>query len=469
MMDRWECSDCYEENFDYESRCPYCGNLNKMQRLYQIFDDAGHTLFAVGGCVRHHLMGVEPNDIDFATSARPEETVEILHAAGMAHIPLGIEFGTIQTVLDGEKVEITTFRCSESYKKGDRKPSVVFGNSIDEDLIRRDFTFNALARAADGSIIDLFGGEDDLANGIIRTPGDPSVAFTDDPLRLLRAARFVARGMGEIERMTLNAMCVHKDLLLDLSAERVFEEMTKLLMVKDPVAGLRVLEEIGAFSVLFPEMNPVLDFDQDTGKWHHLSIWEHTLVVVENTPAIPEVRWAALFHDVAKPVCWSKTGTGIHFLRHDHVGSESWDSVAVRLKCSNEFKDHVSKLIFEHQCLRNEMGIKGIRRLIHRLGDRLDNLFAHTRADIKGHIPHIVKPKLAELDELRKRVDAVLDGPTPVTNKMPRGTGDLVSAATGIKPGPELGAVMRKLQQMMVDGELSASSDFAAVAKSLRK
>lgn len=441
-----------------------------MEKLFQAFHSAGHDLFEVGGCVRDSLLGVEPNDIDFATDARPEKTMEILRQAGMKVIPIGLEFGTVQTILDGEKVEITTFRCKESYTKGSRKPEVVFGDNIKDDLARRDFTFNAIAvRIGPGSIVDPFGGKDDLANEIIRTPGDPVVAFTDDPLRILRAARFVARGMGQIERETLNAMCVCKDLLLDLSVERVFEEMTKLLMAKDPVAGLRALEEIGIFSVLFPEMNPVLDFTEDVGKWHHLSVWEHTLMVVDNTPAIPEVRWAALFHDVAKPMCWSKHDkTGVHFLKHDKFGAEIWDSVARRLKASNSFREHVRDLIFEHQCLRNEMGVKGIRRLIHRLGDRLDNLFHHTRADIIGHTPHIVEPKLKELDELRRRVDEVLAGPKPVTNKLPRGTGDVVCEALGIKPGPELGVIMKRLQRMMVNGDVTATSDFAKVAKGIK-
>lgn len=438
-----------------------------MERLHKAFTDAGHSLFEVGGCVRDRLMGVEPKDVDFATSAKPEETMEILRQVGLKVIPIGLEFGTVQTIIGDEKVEITTFRCQESYTKSSRKPEVVFGDTIEADLVRRDFTFNALARAADGSIVDLFNGVSDLANGIIRTPGDPSMAFIDDPLRMLRAARFVARGTGRIHVDTRDAMIKHRELVLDLSAERVFEEMTKLLMAKDPVSGLRALDDTGIFRVLFPEMVPVLDFTKDTGKWHHLSVWEHTLMVVESTPAIPEVRWASLFHDVAKPVCWSKTGTGIHFLRHDHVGSEIWDSVARKLKASNSFREHVRDLIFEHQCLRNEMGVKGIRRLIHRLGGRLDNLFHHTAADIKGHTPHIVIPKLAELDELRSRVDAVLAGPDPVTNRMPRGTGDVVCEALGIKPGPELGAVMQRLQKMMIDGDLSATSDFAAAAKKL--
>lgn len=425
-----------------------------MKELFKAFHDADHTLFKVGGCVRDFVMGLDSNDIDFATSARPEQIKEILRAAQLKVITIGERFGTIQTIIDGEKIEITTFRCAESYKKGDRKPLVVFGDTIESDLARRDLTFNSLAQDVDGTIIDLFGGVADADNGIIRTPGNPNTAFTEDPLRILRTARFVARGMGKIHPDTAQAMREHRELVLDLSVERVFEEMTKLLVAKDPVAGLRVLDKAGVLSVLFPELIPVLEFDEDTGKWHHLSIWEHTLMVVDNTPAISEVRWGALFHDSAKPQCWSKKDGNVHFYRHDVVGSEIFESVATRLRCSNAFKAHVSKLIFEHQNLRNSMGVKGIRRLIHRLGDKLDNLFHHTRADIISHVPHIVEGKLAELDELRSRVSAVLDGPEPVTNKMPRGTGDLVCETLGIKPGPKLGKIMKKLQQMLIDGDI---------------
>lgn len=436
-----------------------------MTDLFRIFNDAGHSIFMVGGCVRDSLLGVKSNDIDYATSARPKETIKILEGAGLLAIPIGMEFGTIQTIIDGEKVEITTYRCAESYTKGSRKPTVKFGDTIRDDLVRRDFTINALAKNAHGFVIDLFDGQSDLANKIIRTPSNPVDAFTDDPLRILRAARFVAREFGQIERETLNAMCVCRDLVSELSAERVFEEMTKLLMAQDPVAGLRVLEETGVLPILFPELNPVLRFNLEVGKWHHLSIWEHTLAVVDLTPPIPEVRWAALFHDVAKPGCWSKDHKGVHYLQHDKRGAEIWNSIARRLKVSNDFREHVFTLIKEHQCLRNEMGVKGIRRLIHRLGDCLDHLFIHTQADIMAHVPHIVVPKLNELDELRRRVNEVLAGPEPVTGQLPKGTGDVVCEALGIKPGPELGTVMKRLQKMLINGDLSLSSDFAKAAK----
>lgn len=434
-------------------------------KLAQAFIDAGHELFEVGGCVRDKLLGVEPNDVDFATSASPDQTSEILANAGFKVIPIGIEFGTIQTEVAGEKVEITTFRCKESYTKGSRKPAVVFGKTIQEDLARRDFTFNAIAyRVGPGSIVDPFGGASDLAAGVIRTPGDPTVAFTDDPLRMLRAARFVARGLGDIHETTLKAMIDHRKLVHDLSAERVFEEMTKLLVSANPVKGLEVLEVTGLLGELFPELQTVVDFREDPGRWHRLPVWEHTLEVVAGVSPVSEVRWAALFHDVAKPMCWSVTDTGTHFYEHDHVGAKVWEIVAGRLKTSRKFRETVSQLIWEHQNLRNQMGPKGVRRLIHRLGDNLDLLFDLAQSDIRAHVEHIVEPKLKELAALHARVRKVWAGPAPVTNRLPKGTGNLLQTKLGLK-GPDLGVVMKRLQKMMVEGTITAESDLVKVAK----
>lgn len=433
-------------------------------RLHQAFRDAGHELFEVGGCVRDRLLGVKPNDVDFATDCLPDRTISILGAAGFKAIPIGIEFGTVQTLVGGEKVEITTFRCAESYTKGSRKPGVVFGKSIEEDLARRDFTFNAMAWYR--GLIDPFGGEADLLNGVIRTPIDPITSFTDDPLRMLRACRFVARGMGEIERMTLNAMFVHRDLVSELSAERVFEEVTKLLMAPEPSKGLRIMEESGLLEELFPELQVVADFEGDPGKYHHLPVWDHVLLVVDSGVKIPEVMWACLFHDVSKPECWSKKDGNVHFYQHDKRGSEVWEFVAKRLKCSNEFTAHVSQLIYEHQNLRGNMGDKGIRRLIHRLGDRLENQFHLARADIVAHKPSLTPASLADLEGLKRRVDNI-DATAPVTSKLPTGTGNLVADALGLKPGPELGKVMKQLQQLVIDGDLKPDGDMVAAAKKL--
>jgi len=432
--------------------------MTDFAKLHKAFDEAGHDLYEVGGCVRDRLLGVTPNDTDFATSALPEETMEILTNAGYKHYPLGIEFGTIQTMVGEDKVEITTYRSSESYVKGDRKPAVVFGSSIEEDLKRRDFSINAMAWC-DGKLVDPFGGKADLENGVIRTPSDPAISFTDDPLRMLRGCRFIARGLGQWHFNTHNAIYNFKGLVKDLSGERIFEEVTKLLLTPKPSKGLRAMEETGLLKELFPELQVVADFKNDPGKYHHLLVWDHTLLVVDNGYKNEPVMWATLFHDISKPECWTKKDGNVHFYQHDKRGSEVWSLVAKRLKCSNKFSNDVCQLIYEHQNLRGNMGIKGIRRLIHRLGDGIENQFRLAYADIVGHKPNLVKSSLDDLNGLKRRVDEMLAGPEPVTNKLPRGTGDIVCEVLKISPGPKLGKTMKILQQMMVDGDLKFGED----------
>jgi len=439
-----------------------------MKHLFNIFRQAGHELFYVGGYVRDKILGKDSVDIDFATSALPQETTDLLLANGLKAIPIGIEFGTVQTIIEDIKVEITTFRCAESYTKGSRKPGVTFGQKIEEDLARRDFTFNAIAMREGGTLVDPFGGVRDLGDRVIRTPIDPSVSFTDDPLRMLRACRFSARGMGEIDSYTWTAMKVLSDLVGEVSKERVFEETTKLLMSQHPSRGMNAMAKSGIMAEVFPELQVVFDFSEDQGKYHHLPVWEHTMLVLDSSHASPTVRWASLFHDVAKPQTWSRKGNDVHFYQHDRLGSEVWERVADRLKTSKEFKEHISQLIYEHQNLRGAMSNKAIRRLVHRLGDRLQDLFFLREADIIGHKPSLMKSSLDDLAQLIRRTQEVQDEGT-VLAKLPAGTGTRVAEALGIKPGAELGNIMKRMQQMLIDGDIKPESDFVAVAKKLSK
>jgi putative nucleotidyltransferase with HDIG domain len=442
--------------------------MMEAKAIFDIFEAAGHDIFLVGGFVRDKILGIASNDIDFATSAKPRETMAVLESAGLPVIPIGEAFGTIQTILDDEKVEITTFRCKESYTKGSRKPSVEFGSTIEEDLVRRDFTFNAMAMRSDGSLVDPFGGQSDLEHGIVRVPGNPVETFTDDPLRILRAARFMSKVFADcIDADTLEGMRSCASLTSELSAERVFEEMTKLLTSLNPAAGLRILVDSGVMGVLFPELLQVVEDERPQGKWHHLSVWEHTLEVVsQSSERIPEVRWAALFHDVAKPMCRSVDSKGdVHFFKHDAKGAEIWESVARRLKTSREFREHVSQLIFEHQNGRRPMGNKAVRRLVHRLGVRLDNLFELERADILAHHPKFEESSLADLNAIIRATREV----GSVSDKLPTGTGDVVAKALGIKPGPELGVIIKKLQKQLVEGTLTLESDFVKAARGLQQ
>jgi len=439
-----------------------------MKKIFDIFRLADKEIFLVGGYVRDSLLGKKSNDFDFATNALPEETIAILSTNGLKAIPTGIEFGTVQTIIDDEKVEITTYRIQESYQKGSRKPYVVFGSKLEDDLVRRDFSINSIAMKEDGTLIDPFNGEQDLRDGYIRTPGDAFKAFSDDPLRMLRACRFVARGFGEIDHETYLAMVKSSELASDLSVERVFDETTKLLLSPDPAAGLRLMSISGLIYVLFPELQVLFDFTEFPGDEHHLSVWEHTLATVEYTDARPELRWAALFHDVAKPVCWAMIKDRTTFRDHSITGHEIWKTVARKLKTSNSFRRTVSTLIVEHQSLPNtSIKTKGLRRLIHRVGVNMPDLLSLVEADIRAHHPRIVECSLAALAQTKGRMDHELEVGPEVTNKLPKGTGDVVMKSLGLRPGPELGVIIRRLQKMMIEGTVTVESDFAKVAKGL--
>lgn len=455
----------------------------QIEKIFESFESSGHQIFLVGGFVRDLLRAqmsrdvdgkhdavddfwLEVNngsiDVDFATSAHPKETIRVLESVGLKAIPIGIEFGTVQTLMGDNKVEITTFRCHESYTKGSRKPGVVFGDSIEQDLARRDFTFNAIAMGRELVPVSHFGGISDLVKGVIATPIDPEVSFSDDPLRMLRACRFVARGFGGLENSTAIAMEKLAHLVKEVSSERIFEEMTKLLLSDKPSAGLNAMSDFGLLWEIFPELEALRNFREDQGRFHHLPVWEHTMMVLDNSHPSPTVRWAALFHDVAKPQTWSRKGDDVQFYKHDMLGSKMWEIAADRLKTSKKLKEHVSQLIFEHQNVRPEMGEKGVRRLVHRMGDRLEDLFLLREADIIGHKPGIMKSSLDAMNGLKRRCMSVQV--TISSAELPKGCGNLLMSELGLK-GPELGEVMSQLKQKLIDGDIATDSDFVEEAK----
>jgi putative nucleotidyltransferase with HDIG domain len=472
--------------------------------LFKIFEVDGHDLYFVGGFCRDLLEArlkdqiwqtsyshptanaTHPKyeekvwekvnsglaDVDFATSAKPEETISILESNGLKTIKIGIEFGTVQTFINDMKVEITTYRSAESYKKGSRKPSVVFGKNIVEDLARRDFTCNAIAMDKDLNITDPFGGQTDIEESVLFTPIDSEISFSDDPLRMLRCCRFVVKGFGTSN--TINAaMLKLAPRIHEISQERIFEEVTKILLAdKDAVGwGFATMEESGLLREIFPELQTVVDFKQNQGKFHSKLVWPHTVQVIKNCPLKAETRWAALFHDVAKPQTYSETETdGVHFIGHDKMGADIWEVVATRLKIGNDFKEYVRFLIFEHLtisqlCRQDNVTDKTLRRLIFRAKtkERLKDLFDLSRADITSHNPVIVKDRLDKCDILEDRIWKLMEKDI-LTLKFPKGTANQISEHLGIL-GVSLGKVMKVLIQRLEDGEISLESNLITEAK----
>src|SRR5574337_581021 len=310
-----------------------------MHRLFELFRRAGRELYLVGGAVRDHLRGVALEDLldlDFATSAPPAESARILREAGLPVFTMGSRFGTVGTILDGEgtrrEVQVTTFR-GEIYVNGSRKPRVTFGKDLLGDLARRDFSINAMAMTAESDLVDPYEGKRDLDQKVLRTVGEPRTIFREDPLRTLRAARFVATlGMQPVQEL-VEAVCELAAEILTVSRERWFLEMNRLLVGTAVEGALGFLADTGLLAHLLPEAQAMVEFKAGQGKYHHKALWPHTVAVVAQAPPRPAVRWAGLLHDAGKVVTRSLDAAGdVHFFGHESVGADLVDEVARRVR-----------------------------------------------------------------------------------------------------------------------------------------
>ena len=314
------------------------------QFVLQQLHSAGFAAFVVGGCVRDSLLGRVPGDWDITTAARPEQVHEAL--AGIPVLNTGLQHGTVTAVVEGLRLEITTFRTEGQYSDHRRPDRVTFAQSIEEDLSRRDFTVNAMAFSPETGIIDPFGGQSDLQKGILRAVGDPQKRFDEDALRILRGLRFAARLGFAIEPATAQAMFAQKELLLALAPERVQAELLPLLCAPCAVAVLRQYRDI--FAVVLPELVPTFGFDQQN-KHHLYDVWEHTLRTMEHIAPEPALRLVMLLHDCAKPACFTVDFRGDgHFYGHAAKGARIAEQMLTRLRCSRELTERVVRLIYFH-------------------------------------------------------------------------------------------------------------------------
>jgi len=286
-------------------------------------DENGFEAFAVGGCVRDSILNKVPGDWDMTTSALPENIISIFDKT----IPTGMKHGTITIIIDKESFEVTTYRIDGDYKDNRRPDQVEFVTSIKEDLSRRDFTINAMAYNHKEGLIDFFNGKEDLQSRIIRCVGDANTRFKEDALRMLRAIRFSAQLEFSIEEETFKAIANNSHLIKAISQERIREELTKILLSEKPSYAFINLEKSGILKHILPEIQKMAGFDQ-RNPHHDKDIFMHTLSVVDNTPKDKNLRLAALFHDIAKPVTFSVDNKGIgHFYGHGKIGTEITEKV----------------------------------------------------------------------------------------------------------------------------------------------
>ena len=438
-------------------------------RLGQLFRDAGHELALVGGPVRDAFLGRKSPDLDFTTSALPEQTIEILKGNVDAWWDIGREFGTIGARIGDDVVEITTYRA-DTYEAGSRKPEVAFGNNLDADLYRRDFTVNAMAlRLPDQVFVDPTNGLQDLIDGVLRTPIDPQISFSDDPLRMMRGARFVSQLGFEIEPDTFAAMTQMTERLKIVSAERVNVEITKLMLGAHPRRGLEALVDSGLASVVLPEL-PALRLESDEHH-HHKDVYEHTLTVVEQAIGYEKdyglegdfiLRFAALLHDIGKPATKRKEAGGVvSFHQHDLAGARLAAARMRELKFDNATIKAVKELVRLHLRFfgygdNDPWTDSAVRRYVRDAGDQLLRLHALTRADVTTRNRRKAERLAHAYDDLENRI-RILAEQEELQSIRPDLDGEAIMKILNIKPSPQVGEAYNFLLELrMEEGSLGA-------------
>ena len=467
--------------------------LELLITLARIFHADDKELYMVGGTVRDLLLRRPTSpDIDLTTNARPDDIKRLIaqtHPAAV--VTVGEQFGTVrvhylresppneparqqgqqdgtdsaspmpaaliaETSGDMDVVEITTYR-SDQYSEGSRKPRVTFGDTLEGDLLRRDFTINAMARdPLSGEIIDPFGGREDLDRGLIRAVGDdPASRFDEDPLRLLRAARFAAQLEFEIESATAQAMANQAPSLARISRERIRDEFTKLLLTPQPARGLRLLVDMGLMPWIVPEVLELCGVSQKPA--HSKDVYDHVLRVVERSPARPASRWAGLLHDIAKPRTRSVEDGKVHFFGHEDVGAVMARDILHRLKFDRPFIEHVSRLVKLHMranAYTAEWTDGAVRRLMLDAGDTLHDLLDLSRADITSYRPEKVTRAVMRINDLEARCQRLREEAEQAPIRSPLDGNDLMRLF-GREPGPWLRPLKDYLLGLVIDGRLA--------------
>jgi poly(A) polymerase len=423
------------------------------------FAAAGFELHLVGGSVRDAMLGRLGDDLDFATSARPDDTLRLLSGWAGATWETGREFGTIGAQCDGLRVEITTFRA-DSYDGRSRNPVVRFGDSLRDDLVRRDFSVNAMAISVpEHRFADPFGGLDDLARRLIRTPGTPESSFGDDPLRMLRAARFVAQLGFAVAPDALDAMTRMSGDLARITAERIRDEFTKLLCGADPVAGLRLLVDTGLADVFLPELPGLrLAIDEHA---QHKDVYEHTLTVLTNAIGLEDggpdavLRLAALMHDVGKPATKAVGPDGrVSFHHHEVAGARLTRARMKELRFPKDVVSDVSDLVALHLRFygygRGEWTDSAVRRYVTDAGPLLTRLHKLTRSDVTTRNRRKAAQLAADYDALEERI-ARIAAEEDLARVRPDLDGNAIMELLGLPPGPLVGEAWRYLKELRLE------------------
>ena len=423
----------------------------------------GYEACIVGGCVRDSLLGKIPNDWDITTSAKPQDVKRIFRRT----VDTGIQHGTVTVLVDKDAFEVTTYRVDGVYEDHRRPKEVAFTANLEEDLKRRDFTINAMAYNDTDGVIDVFGGINDLDNGIIRCVGNPSDRFDEDALRILRAVRFAAQLGFRIDEPTRDAMKMQARFLRDISAERIQVELTKLITSDNPD---RLVEayELGLTSVILPEFDAMMKTEQNNP--HHIyNVGIHTIKVMENVPKDMVLRYTALLHDVGKPDSKTTGEDGIdHFHGHQARSEKMANEILRRLKLDNNTIDRVKRLVLYHDygIADNELNIRAFRRFLAKLGtEHFEDYITIRKADMAGQSDYNLEARRHAIDNMKEMYRIVVaENQCLRISDLAIGGKELIEL--GMQPGRRMGETLKYLLDRVIDEpELNSVEKLTAIVK----
>ena len=421
---------------------------DEVQYIINTLENNGHEAYAVGGCVRDSLLGKEPKDWDICTPALPEQTEK--YFAGHHIIETGLQHGTITLRLNQQPFEITTYRIDGVYTDNRHPDKVEFANDLKEDLSRRDFTINAMAYNPKSGIIDFFGGAEDLDYGIIKCVGDADKRFQEDALRIMRALRLASVLGFSISGDTSAAMFDNKKLLNNIAAERIAIELNKLI-IGNGARGI-LLKYISVITEIIPELAPAIGFEQNN-PYHCYDVLNHILFSVESARKNVHIRLAMLFHDIAKPECYTEVDGVGHAYGHQQAGSDTAKRILLRLKYDRDTIETVTQLILYHSA-DIQPHRKHIRRWLNKIGEkRLRQLLEVKRADAMAQSPYIRREKIDGLTDILILTDEIIKQRQCFSLKdLAVNCKDLM--ALGMTEGGGIGAILSQLINMVIDEQI---------------
>lgn len=417
---------------------------------------AGYDAYVVGGCVRDRFLNKDPHDWDICTNATPEEVCKLMHEYGLKTIETGIQHGTVTVVRNGENYEITTFRVDGEYSDNRRPDSVEFVGDVCDDLSRRDFTINAMAYNDDTGLVDPWGGYGDLCNRMVRCVRNPDDRFNEDALRILRALRFASMYGFKIEEETAAAIHRHKDLLKNVSAERIQSELTKLLCGEGVLDIL--LEYRDVMAVIIPELEPCVGFEQNN-PFHLYTVYDHIAHAVDNYKGDDiSIKMALLLHDIGKPECYTEDHNGGHFHGHSVPSMRIAKDVMTRLKFDAKTRDEVVDLVLYHDSDIHP-GTRTVRRWLNKIGyEMLVKLIYIKIADIMAHSEINQDSRITAIRDVAALSNQIVTEQQCFQIKDLAVNGhDIIQL--GVETGPMVGKVLNHLLDMVLDETIENDYD----------